>query len=149
MEMKEKQDVEKLLREGNTVQFPPTGWSMYPLIIGGRDQVVVAPVGEKPFKKGDVLLYRRPGSILILHRLVKRKPEGLYFTGDNQTEIEGPLPESAVAGRLVGYVRKGKNHTTKNVLYRVYSGLWLLALPFRPAAWAFMRGVRKLFGRKG
>lgn len=145
--MNAKQDVEKLLREGRTIQFMPTGLSMYPLLIGGRDQAVVEPLDGRPPKRGEVLLYRRPQSILVLHRLVRIRPEGLYFTGDNQTEIEGPLQREQALGRLTAFIRKGRKHTTKNLLYRIYSGLWLFFLPLRPAAWGFLRFIRRIFHR--
>ena len=145
--MKEKQDVERLLLEGNTVQFYPTGLSMYPFLIGGRDEAVVAPADGEKLRRGDVLLYRRVGGILVLHRLVRTKKEGLYFTGDNQTEIEGPLAREMVRGKLVGFVRKGKRHSTKNFWYRIYAGLWLFFLPLRPAAWGLLRVLRRLLKR--
>jgi len=148
--MKEKQDVEKLLLEGKTVMIPLNGLSMYPFLIGGRDRVILSPLkeGEK-LRRGDVLLYRRKGSILILHRLVKLKDGGLYFTGDNQVEIEGPLDREQVRGKMTGFERKGREHSVNFFPYRFCTGLWRLALPLRPLAWGFLRGVRKVFRKQG
>lgn len=125
------QNVETLLAQGRTVQFPTTGWSMYPFIVNGRDQVIVEPSGPDGPKRGDVVLYRRPDSILVLHRIWKRDKNGIYLVGDNQTEIEGPLDPSVIRGVMTALVRKGKVIPTTDFLYRFISGLWLLLRPVR------------------
>ena len=106
--MESKADIEQLLRDGKTVQTMINGYSMYPMLMPGRDSVILVPFeGEQP-KRGDVVLYRRDGSILVLHRIWRVRQEGLYLVGDNQTEIEGPLRIEQMRGRLVGFVRKDK-----------------------------------------
>lgn len=127
----ERIDIEKLLREGHTIRVHPQGYSMYPMFVPGRDEAVIAPAAVSELRRSAVLLYRRPGGILVLHRLVKRTPEGLYFTGDNQSAVEGPLAEEQVIGILEGFIRKGRYVSVKNPLYRLLSGLWLLLLPVR------------------
>lgn len=147
----EKYDVEALLLEGTPVQFAPTGWSMYPLIVNGRDQVVVEPVDPARVGRGDVVLYRRPGDILVLHRVWKRAGEGLYLVGDNQVEVEGPLSPGQVRGVMTAVIRKGKRISVEDPGYRFLTGLWLLLRPIRmglarPAA-AVKRAFRRLFSR--
>lgn len=129
---KAKQDIEKLLEQGNTVQFKPQGYSMYPLFVPGRDEAVVAPVDPQRLKRGDVVLYRRDESILVLHRIWKRKGNGFYLVGDNQKEIEGPLRPDQMKGILVRVIRKGRQFSTKDVFYRMLSALWLRLRPIRP-----------------
>lgn len=129
---REKQDIEKLLAEGSTVQFKPQGYSMYPLFVPGRDEAVVAPVDPMQLKRGDVVLYRRDGSILVLHRIWKRKGDGFYLVGDNQSEIEGPLRPEQMKGVLVEIIRKGRCFSVKNPIYRLFAALWLWLRPFRP-----------------
>ena len=146
--MKEKQDVEKLLREKHTVSLPLTGLSMYPFLIGGRDRAIVSPLKESETpKKGEVYLYRRKQGILVLHRLVKVRDSGLFFTGDNQREIEGPLSSDQLRGRMTGFVRKGKEHGTSYFPYRFCTGLWRICLPLRPAVWKTLKAVRGIFRR--
>ena len=56
----EKVNIEKLLKEGHSIQLKPKGYSMYPLFVPGRDEAVIAPVDEEMhLKRGDVVLYRR------------------------------------------------------------------------------------------
>lgn len=128
----EKIHIEDLLRDGKTVQVPPTGYSMYPLIVPGRDQVVIAPADREEYRRGEVVLYRRDGSILVLHRIWKRKKDGYYMVGDNQKEIEGPLRRDQILGVMVCVIRRGRGIPTRNLLYRLLSGIWLWMRPIRP-----------------
>lgn len=135
-----KQDIEALLLQGSTVQFKPQGFSMYPLFVPGRDEAVVAPVDPRQLKRGDVALYRRDESILVLHRIWKRKGDEFYLVGDNQSEIEGPLRPDQMKGVLVKIIHKGRCFSVRQPIYRFLAALWLWLRPFRPvlsqaAAW--------------
>lgn len=127
-----KADIEGLLAEGRIIQIKPEGYSMYPLFVPGRDEALIAPADVESLRRGDVVLYRREGSILVLHRIWKRKGNEFYLVGDNQHEIEGPLGSEHVKGVLVGMIRNGKKLSLRNPVYRLYSGTWLLLRPFRP-----------------
>ena len=113
----QKVNVAELLAQGQTVQFPPTGWSMYPLLVPGRDQVIVEPVDPAALRRGDVALYRRDQGILVLHRICRVRPEGFYLVGDNQKEVEGPLRPSQFLGRMAAVVRKGKTVSVRHPAY--------------------------------
>lgn len=146
---KKKQDIEQLLAEGTAIQIKPNGYSMYPLFVPGRDEAVIAPVNSKKLKRGDVVLYRREGSILVLHRIWKKQGNTYYMVGDNQREIEGPLQEQQIKGILVEIVRKNRHISTENILYRLLSGIWLCMRPFRPCISRILHRGKKLFeGRK-
>ena len=126
----QKLDAEQLLLEGKTIQLQPQGYSMYPMFIPDRDWAVIAPVSEK-LHRGDVVLYRREGGILVLHRIYKIRSEGLYLVGDNQTEIEGPLQPVWVRGVLTAFIRKGRYISIHHPVYRFISGVWLGVRPIR------------------
>lgn len=143
------QNVEALLRAGNTVQLPPVGWSMYPTIVYGRDQAVIAPSAGKRLRRGDVILYRREGGILVLHR-VCRVRNGLFYTvGDNQTALEGPLRPEQVCGVMTALVRKGKTVPVTALRYRVPAGLWLLLRPVRGPLSRGAAALKRLLRRRG
>lgn len=127
-------DIEKLLREGHPIRLNPQGYSMYPLFIPGRDEAVIAPCSPDTLHRGDVALYRRDESILVLHRIWKIREDGFYMVGDNQTAIEGPLRPDQIHGKLIACCRNGREFSTENRLYRILSGLWLWFRPFRPLA---------------
>ena len=125
-------DLEQLLRDGNIIRIKPQGFSMYPLFIPGRDEALIQQVPVASLKRNDVALYRRDQGILVLHRIVRVTSEGYYMTGDNQYEIEGPLRPDQFKGKLIAFVRNGKEISVRNPLYRFLSSLWLLMLPVRP-----------------
>lgn len=138
-------DLEELLASGRSVQFSTTGYSMYPLLNPDKkDQVIVEPLGGRRIRRGDVVLYRRDGEkgrtdgegfaegILVLHRIYRLKGEEIYFVGDNQNQIEGPLRKDQVRGIMTARIRGGKQLSVKNVLYRISTGLWLWVCPIRP-----------------
>lgn len=137
-------DIEQLLASGTTIKIKPQGYSMYPLFVPGRDEACIECADFSSLKRGDVILYRRDKSILVLHRIWKITGDSFYMVGDNQTEIEGPLRADQVRGKLTGFVRNGKFVDVKNPIYRFLSGLWLFLRPMRPCAWKLNACVRKL-----
>lgn len=137
-------NIEQLLRDGNTIKLKPQGYSMYPLFYPGRDEAIIEPVDPSDLRRGDVALYRRRQSILVLHRIWKIREQKFYMVGDNQSEIEGPLDPDQFLGRLCGFVRNGHTISIKNPLYRILSSLWLRMLPVRPVVYRTTRRLRQI-----
>lgn len=138
----ERIDIEKLLEDGKIIQIKPQGYSMYPLLLPGRDEVQIEKTDITKAKRGDVLLYRRKEGILVLHRVYRRQKDGLYMVGDNQTEIEGPLAHSQVRGKMIAVQRNGKSFSTANPFYVIFSRIWLILRPFRPVISKIIHKVR-------
>ncbi len=149
---KERQDIEALLAQGNSIQIKPQGYSMYPVLVPGRDEAVVEPLAERVLKRGDVVLYRRLAEntkhILVLHRIWKVKDDGIYLVGDNQKEIEGPLMRSQMKGIMAGMYRKGKYISVQHPGYRFLTGIWLFLRPIRPVIAGLAARVKRIFSKK-
>lgn len=141
-------DIEALLAEGKSIRIHPQGYSMYPLFVPGRDEAVIGPVGGRALKRGDVVLYRREGSILVLHRIWKQSPEGFYMAGDNQREVEGPLKREQIKGILCQVIRRGKCFSVKHPVYRMLASVWLRLRPLRPFLSKRAAAVKRLLQRK-
>lgn len=144
----EKMDIEALLSQGSTIRLSPIGYSMYPMLVPGRDMVWIEKADHARLRRGDVVLYRRTGSILVLHRIWKRREDAYFFVGDNQKQIEGPLPGKQICGKMVGFERKGSYVSVGNPVYRLLSGVWLWLRPFRPAISAAIHRIKVLVCRK-
>ncbi len=140
--------IEGLLAEGKVLRISPRGYSMYPLFVPGRDEALIAPIGTKELRRGDVVLYRREQSILVLHRIFKCTGEGIYLLGDNQKEIEGPLKPEQMKGILIGVIRKGREFSARHPVYRILSGIWLLCRPLRPMISHWLAAVKRLLPKK-
>lgn len=129
--MDDKVDVLDLLKQGKTVQIMPQGYSMYPLFVPGRDEAILRPITEKDISRGQVLLYRGQYGVLTLHRVWKVEKDGVFFVGDNQVEVEGPVSKDMIYGTMCGYIRKGKEYSSNGILYRIIFGGWLFLRPVR------------------
>ncbi len=142
--METRADIEQLLKDGHTVQTVINGYSMYPLLVPDRDSVILAPLEDYMPRRGDVVLYRRPGSILVLHRIWKVRQDGVYMVGDNQTEIEGPLRQDQIRGKLVAFIRKGKHISADSIPYRAYAAVWLRMRPVRHKVAVAVHAMKRL-----
>lgn len=137
-------DIEQLLEEGHAIRIKPEGYSMYPLFVPGRDAAIIEKVPADTLKRGDVVLYRRDGSILVLHRICRITQEGFYMVGDNQSAIEGPLRTDQIKGKMVAFERKSRRPVSvDHVLYRAFSGIWLRLLILRPVFWKIAEFFKK------
>ena len=75
--------MEETLSAGGTVKLPITGTSMLPLLVAGRDNVVLKKA-DLPLRRFDLPLYRRKGGAFDLHRVVAVEKDGTYtMCGDN------------------------------------------------------------------
>ena len=140
MPTEEKTSFEDILaREGRLI-YKTRGVSMKPMLRQNRDIIVVE--AKKPGSRLsalDVALYRR-GDSYVLHRVIEVTDTGYLIRGDNTYALE-KVPEEAVLGRLVSFVRNGREHAVTDTGYRLYSSLWNALYPARQLA---VRGVRFL-----
>ena len=123
-------DVVEELKKGNSVKIMPRGVSMHPMLKEGRDDVTIAPIGNRRLRTNDVILFRYNG-ILTLHRLCKITREGYFFMGDNFSFTEGPVAEADIYGILMEFTRKGKKIRCSNFIYRISARIWLILIPVR------------------
>ncbi|HOP11765.1 MAG TPA: S24/S26 family peptidase [Oscillospiraceae bacterium] len=89
----------ELLARGEGFWLTVTGNSMYPTLTHLEDKVYISPL-DGQIKKGDILLTRTQNGGCILHRLIRRKGDSLYYQGDALNTQEGPLPIRYVVGRV-------------------------------------------------
>ena len=119
------------LKEGKKVKLTPFGFSMYPLLVGGRDSLILNKIDRK-LKRGDICLYRRDTGIYVTHSVHHVDKAGIYLLGESQTGIEGPLSMDHMLAYAEGFVRKGKLYSCSNILYRFFHEIWIILRPARP-----------------
>lgn len=143
-------NLEQLLEEGNQIRVKPQGYSMYPLLVPGRDEVVIEQEDPSRLHRGDIVLFRREGSILVLHRICRRRGDDFFMVGDNQKQIEGPIGITQIKGKVTTVIRGGRTISAENWLYRMYSFIWLWLRPLRPILSKMVHYLKTLFrGKKG
>ena len=124
--------IKEAIENGKDVRLTVTGFSMYPLLRGGSDDVILTK--PEKIKKYDVVLFERENGEYIFHRVIKKKGNILTIAGDNEIKKEYPVLEEKVIASMKAFVRSGKVYG-KNVLwYRLYSAVWLFIFPLRHIA---------------
>lgn len=117
------------LKEKEQIEVLTSGRSMEPLFKEHRDIAVVSRV-EKPFKKGDIVLYSRDEKSFILHRIVKIKGENLIIRGDNNLNFESDIKADRVIGVLTALYRKGKYMTAEDIPFKAFAVFSKIRYPF-------------------
>ena len=129
--------------------YTVVGVSMLPLLRQGRDLFTVTPKGSERCRVGEVVLYRRPPSHYVLHRVVEVRDGGYLILGDNCLEREW-VSESDVIGVMTSFVRNGRVHGVDAIGYRAYTWVWLrterLRVTLRRMALGVRRRARTVFG---
>ncbi len=84
---------------GKPFSFTPSGDSMLPTLQNGTDTVTVVPADA--CKIGDIILYRRPSGMYVLHRIVGKAKRGFMLCGDNENTIEYPIPQKDMLAKVI------------------------------------------------
>lgn len=129
--------IEEVLSAGGNISLTITGSSMYPTILGGRDQVTLVKAPEK-LNKYDLPLYRRKSGQFVLHRIVEIAEDGTYTCcGDHQWELEKGLKQEQMIGLATEFVRKGRHFKADNRHYVRWVRFWVWFLPCRKYWFSF------------
>ena len=92
---------------------------------------------EQLLREGNIIRIKPQGYSMITS-------DGFYMVGDNQYEVEGPLRQDQIIGKLIAVNRSGKEFTVGNPFYKFVSSLWLFMLPVRPFCFKLSAFLRKL-----
>ena len=121
--------IEKSLKEDKIFIGKTEGDSMHPMLISGRDTVVIEPP-VFPLKKYDVPVYRRDGHY-TMHRIVKVTRKGYIICGDNRTYLERDITDENIVGVLSAFYHNGKFIKCTDEAYVRYSKKVCQSLPVR------------------
>lgn len=134
--------IKEKLDGGGTVELPITGTSMLPLLVAGRDSVDIVS-GDA--KKSDIIFYRRDDGHFVLHRIVGKDKNGFILCGDNQWVREYGIENRHIIGVVKTITRKSKKISAASFGYKLYTKIWILALPIRRYILIGSRKIKKLF----
>ena len=134
--------IEEVLASGGEFRLFPKGVSMRPLILQGRDSVVLKRNEQASAKKHDIAFYRRENGAFVLHRVMKVHKDGVFdMCGDNQFEIERGIKREQIIGYVSVIYRGDKQISVSSPFYKLYVFLWT-KMPLRKIAVA-IRGIFK------
>ncbi len=135
--------IEDAFLNNKTFKLQITGTSMLPLLVAGRDSVILKKVSE-PLKTGDLPLYKRADGTFVLHRIVGSDSNGFIMCGDNQSQKESGITENQIIGIVTAITRKGKTFSVDDKKYLKYVNFWLKMLNVKYGR-AFGQIIGKLF----
>lgn len=144
--------IEEILSGGGEFRMYPKGTSMLPLIVQGRDSVVLERNFECGAKKNDIAFYRRDNGQFVLHRVMRVSDDGTYvMCGDNQTALEYGIKREQIIGYVSRLYRGDKEFSLTSVRYKLYLLVWCF-MPYRRLE-RFIKGKlrglkRRLFEKK-
>ena len=135
-------NIENVLKEKNICVTTTKGNSMNPMLVEGRDRVVIVPP-VFPLKKYDIPVYRR-GDHYTMHRIVKVSKNGYIICGDNRITLERDIEDNDIIGVLEGFYQGDKYISCDDAQYLKYARKVCRTLPLRIAASLPKRAIRKL-----
>ena len=145
--------IEEVLSSGGEFRLYPKGTSMLPLLVQGKDSVVLKRrEASLPAKKHDIAFYRRENGQFILHRVMKIESDGTYtMCGDNQSLLEQGIYPRQIIGYVSEIYKEDRVCKISSLRYRIYVFFWSI-MPFRKA-WRLLGRIRasikrRLFGKK-
>ena len=124
-------DYETYLRENGSLTYTNVGVSMLPLLREGKDMFIVSKRNGKRLRAGDVVLYRRPPSSYVLHRVIEVREKDYVILGDNCINKEYGIRDEDIIAVMTGYVRNGKEHQLSEFGYRFYTFVWMHTITLR------------------
>lgn len=120
---------EELERKGS-FSYTNVGTSMLPMLKQGRD---IFTIEKKRSRCGkyDVVLYKRPPSSYVLHRVVEVREKDYVILGDNCLNKEYGITDDDIIGVMTSFVRNGKEYSVNHKRYRLYASIWYSMYPLR------------------
>lgn len=139
--------IEEVLAGGGEFRLYPKGTSMLPLIVEGRDSVVLKRATDRSIQKHDIVFYKRDDGHFVLHRLMRFEKDGSFtLCGDHQLSFEKGIRTDQIIAYVSSFYQGEKRIDCSSARYRFYVILWC-CMPLRRVAF-FMRRMLSVFTRK-
>lgn len=134
---------EEVLNSVGILSVLTKGTSMQPLLISGRDTVIIRKNATR-LNKYDIALYNRNGKY-VLHRVMKVLDSGYIFCGDNHAYLE-TVEEGQILGVAEGRYIGEKYKEFKGFRYKLYLLIWCKSLFVRKILLFFKSKLFKNLG---
>ena len=123
--------MEEIIKSGGQCKLRVTGYSMTPILKHLRDSVILTSPQNRAIKKGEIVFIQRDTGQYVLHRVLKIiDDETFVMNGDAQqwTEI---VKNKQVIGVCSKIIRKDKEISCDNLLYKLIIKVWQCSMPIR------------------
>lgn len=124
-------EISTIIAEGKAVTLTANGYSMNPFLFHLRDQITLGPWTDSDIRPGAVALVRDIKGNIVLHRIVSRKGNEIILEGDGNICQQEKATLDGIAGIMLSITRKNRTYTSKSLLWRIYSWVWMALKPIR------------------
>ena len=138
--------LEEVIDSGGQVELTATGRSMRPMLWDHRSKVRLVRAGE--LARGDVILYRRPSGVYVLHRVTGVTETGYTCCGDAQSVLERGILPNYVIARAKAFTWGERWVDCTSPVYGLYWRTWLGLRPVRRLVTGLLRRMRRIVGRR-
>lgn len=130
-----------VLQEGKNVRLYIRGNSMFPFLRDGKDILELCPPGNKVLCRGDVVLFRYRGK-LLLHRIIALRGDHFIMQGDGCWQSKEKAVRSDIFAILFA-VRYPDSRICycRSFTWRFYSALWFYSRFIRRYLLAVLRRI--------
>jgi len=125
------EEIRKLISEGRTVSLTVKGNSMNPFLVSMRDKITLGPWRETDIKKGCVALVKDTRGNYVIHRIIRKDGDTVTLLGDGNIGMTETAATSDIIGIMYSMTRKGKEWSSQDMIWRLYSWTWMLLTPVR------------------
>ena len=150
--------IAEVLDGGGQFTITITGNSMSPFVYEYRDQAVLAPLGNRKIRKGDIVFYQRDNGQFVMHRVYAVDRDGVMtLAGDAQWTLEPGIRPDQLRAFVPRVVCKGKEVSCERgfwhramTAYQLrirYPRLMRIALRLLRLPMAVKRRVLRLMGK--
>ena len=125
------QEISRLIAEGNTVSITVKGYSMNPFLAHLRDQITLGPWTDSDIRRGTVAMVRDLRGNVLIHRIIRREGNIIILEGDGNIGQQEKATLESIAGIMHSITRKNRIYSSKSLIWRAYSWIWMTLKPVR------------------
>ena len=125
------QEISRLIAEGNTVSITVKGYSMNPFLMHLRDQITLGPWTDSDIRRGTVAMVRDHRGTILIHRIIRREGNVITLEGDGNIGQQEKATLESIAGIMHSITRKNRIYSSKSLIWKTYSWIWMTLRPVR------------------
>jgi hypothetical protein len=116
-------EVADVVASGHRVEIVGKGNSMFPLIRGGKDKIVLRKIDDRSVVKGNLLLIKQSDDNYVLHRIKQYDDCIVILQGDGNLRGTETCRREDIIAEAVEVIRGRKRIIKGSFLWKMFSSL--------------------------
>jgi hypothetical protein len=96
-----------------------------------RDQITLGPWTDSDIRRGTVAMVRDIRGNVLIHRIIHREGNNITLEGDGNIGQQEKATLESIAGIMHSITRKNRIYSSKSLIWRAYSRIWMTLRPVR------------------